>query len=261
MTPQYFVLFADILGFQKMIDSHFNNDAPDIFNKLEKAFEGAKKQYAYSLDRSDNLSEVSYKQFSDCVSISSKIVDNKSFTIQFLNFVTLIHSYHRYLLASGVYIRGGISVGKHLESDNIIFSEALVKAYKIESTISIYPRIVVDNSLSQRILSEMPEQKMGTNLYLQQLLVVDWDNTTFTTPFSIGLSELLKETGHADKVSKPHLAMQKEVFESTFNRTQKKIEEHQNDSKVCQKYQWFLEFLHWYGGTGLGKIEFKQFSK
>jgi hypothetical protein len=55
--------------------------------------------------------------------------------------------------------------------------------------------------------------------------------------------------------------MQKKVFESIFNGTQEKIEQYQNDIKVCQKYQWFLEFLNWYGGTGFGEIEFKQFSK
>ena len=46
--------------------------------------------------------------------------------------------------ANGLLIRGGITLGYCFSDDFMVWGKALVRAYEIESTIAIYPRIVID---------------------------------------------------------------------------------------------------------------------
>jgi hypothetical protein len=47
----------------------------------------------------------------------------------------------------GFLIRGGMSIGKLYHNDGIVFGNAMVEAYMIESTLSNYPRIVVSKDV------------------------------------------------------------------------------------------------------------------
>ena len=46
--------------------------------------------------------------------------------------------------ANGLLIRGGITIGYCFSDNLMVWGKALVRAYEIESTIAIYPRIVID---------------------------------------------------------------------------------------------------------------------
>lgn len=48
------------------------------------------------------------------------------------------------LIIDGILIRGGVSYGNIYFDDNNLFGPALVKAYELESSYSVYPRIIVD---------------------------------------------------------------------------------------------------------------------
>jgi hypothetical protein len=50
-------------------------------------------------------------------------------------------------LRIGFLLRGGATIGKLYHSDGVVFGEALVEAYEIESRTSIYPRIVASPKL------------------------------------------------------------------------------------------------------------------
>jgi hypothetical protein len=53
----------------------------------------------------------------------------------------------------GLLIRGGLTIGKLYHSEGVVFGEGMVDAYKLESRVAIYPRIVV----SPRIYSLIPQ--------------------------------------------------------------------------------------------------------
>jgi hypothetical protein len=55
-------------------------------------------------------------------------------------------------LRLGLLIRGGATIGKLYHSQGVVFGEAMIEAYEIESRIAIYPRVV----LSQQITSRPP---------------------------------------------------------------------------------------------------------
>ena len=51
------------------------------------------------------------------------------------------------LLQDGILSRGGLSYGKHYSDEEFIFSDALIRAYKIERDRAIFPRVAVDDDL------------------------------------------------------------------------------------------------------------------
>lgn len=50
----------------------------------------------------------------------------------------------------GFLIRGGISIGGLYHSRGIVFGDALIEAYRLESSTAVYPRIVVASSVADR---------------------------------------------------------------------------------------------------------------
>jgi hypothetical protein len=51
----------------------------------------------------------------------------------------------------GVFLRGGIANGRHFENRRMIFSEALVRAYDLESRVAVYPKILVSPDVYKRV--------------------------------------------------------------------------------------------------------------
>jgi hypothetical protein len=52
------------------------------------------------------------------------------------------------LLAVGFFVRGGIVKGKLFHDEKTVFGEALVRAYKLESEIARYPRIMIERDVA-----------------------------------------------------------------------------------------------------------------
>ena len=52
-------------------------------------------------------------------------------------------------------VRGGVTIGKLHHSGGVVFGEAMVDAYRLESRVAIYPRVVV----SSRIYTLLPNRE------------------------------------------------------------------------------------------------------
>jgi hypothetical protein len=79
--------------------------------------------------------------------------DDRVLALVILNqFVRLLRSIAAAALRLGFLIRGGATIGKLYHSQGVVFGEAMIEAYEIESRIAIYPRGV----LSQRITNRQP---------------------------------------------------------------------------------------------------------
>src|SRR5947207_13388238 len=48
------------------------------------------------------------------------------------------------LLATGIFTRGGIAKGRLHHTDKVVFGPAMLEAYRLESSISRFPRVLVD---------------------------------------------------------------------------------------------------------------------
>jgi hypothetical protein len=133
-----FVAFLDILGFSEMVkrDCHSGGLPPTFLPLLSDALSQTRKL---------NVAEgIRLVQFSDSIVLSLPYQRNRD---TFCGFLKTISSLQHMLFERQILCRGGVAHGKHSESDEIYFSQALVEAYRIESQLAQNPRIVVSFDL------------------------------------------------------------------------------------------------------------------
>lgn len=141
-----FVAFLDILGYRSLIDRHIDNI--EYIYILNHILNGIKNPHKHEM-KYYKLTNCYIQLLSDSLVITAKMEENNVIKlIQSLSWLQL------YLLVKGIVIRGGVSLGKHVETNLIMMSQALVEAYDHEQ-IADYPRIVI----SKRILSEIQNVK------------------------------------------------------------------------------------------------------
>ena len=142
MIPEYrdvLLSYADLLGFRANLRS---KSAEEIRQALNDFREGTRPEGTFA-DRY----EVSYFNFSDLIVRSTPVHSdaNKKYAVGLL-----FHELHdlayaqAVMVGRGFLVRGAVTIGKVYSESNMIFGDALVRAYELESTLAVYPRIVID---------------------------------------------------------------------------------------------------------------------
>lgn len=161
------VAFIDILGFKQMVIDSEKKGNEEKIQSINEALEFFKnfKNKTYKYDELINVEEDSQKKgienfrihdflqidyFSDSIIISVKVKEEKINEI-FSTFIVYIAAFGNFLIKKGILIRGGIGIGNLVHKKGKIFGNALIKAYTLESTIAIYPRIIISKELLQKL--------------------------------------------------------------------------------------------------------------
>ncbi len=162
------VAFIDILGFSSLIEN-LNTD-PTLHKKLYSVLRRIKIYKDSSTQDNTAQSNLEVSVFSDSIVISSAVEDFHS---------VIWASIHLQadLLSFGILTRGGVSHGKTVHEDDILYGEGMLKSYKLESQAAIYPRILVDNDIL----------KLANDNYRLLFLCKDFDGLWYLDPFSIGI--------------------------------------------------------------------------
>lgn len=161
------VLFVDILGFKKIIE-HSASDPSEI-KRVIKAIQRLKEIGSGDLFESKQVT-----QFSDCL-VASYRVDERSAVFEMIVEVgfALVE-----LVEMGFLLRGGISVGKLIHDEDLVFGPALVRAYELESKVAINPRVVVGSEVlgyARKFPAEHHDPHEEAN-YVGKFLKRDSDN-------------------------------------------------------------------------------------
>ena len=282
-----FVAFLDILGFKKLIDDHYSGKNVNALPLLKISLKEAEKfaiKYSKQYLKKYKI-KFSFKQFSDCVSISMPLNPEHNISDSFGIFINVIRLYQLILLDNNILIRGGISVGGHFENSNIIFSDALVKSYKLESQNAIYPRILVDKELILEIEKNLINYPENSKIFYElygDTLIKDWDDEVFISPIGIfnnikNLNNVFDETelknmfddySNVNKLGTdftPDL-----IYEITENDNYEKkitkniltfidnylIQNRNEKTDVLLKYKWLKQFIIWSKTPEKSKIKF-----
>lgn len=144
-----FVAFLDILGFKNMVYDSISD--PYKLQKIDMALNYIRNIQLenYKFDNTDMGKQVSV--FSDSIVISYKVEPGAGFFV----LLDLVHICID-LLSSGILVRGGVTVGGLVHEINKCYGPAMIEAYKLESQMACYPRIiitpaVIENGLFYRI--------------------------------------------------------------------------------------------------------------
>lgn len=156
------VAFIDILGFKELIkqSENDNHKINFIYNILNQ-FKNLEKTENWGIDLIEVEESAQYKglnnfkiqenvnitAFSDSIVISVK-AELENLNHSFSTFIAKIAYFGSLLMEEGILIRGGITYGKLIHnSTGIMFGQAMIDAYMLESKNAKFPRILLSDKL------------------------------------------------------------------------------------------------------------------
>jgi len=218
------VAFIDVLGFSELVKaSDTDSTALSKVKKLIATHELFERFMGEYLDfaRADF--------FSDCFVLSVN-TDQVIYLIRETGYLC------RHLLLQGFSCRGGISAGSLYHHGPVVVGPALIKAYHLEKTVAVYPRVLLDDA-TMACWDE--EFRLGSaHPHLKALVKRDRDGQHFIDIFNpewgrnfIPWTEFIPSS---DSVPTDPIEFLKEAW--------KRIEDNRaaniGNAKICAKYGW-----------------------
>lgn len=184
-------VFLDILGFKQIIKSTEDKNGNDNEEKIAFLKETILKiRELLDIDNANGHQAKSKQitQFSDSIVISFKENEESEVFYTLSDIQTLIIN----LALRGIICRGGISYGKLIHNDKMIFGPALVEAYETESKAALYPRIILDKSIIDigKKHHAIHHGEIDEKLAIKKILNQDTDDMFYVDYFSKAQGEL-----------------------------------------------------------------------
>ena len=174
-TKSAVVAFIDVLGSSEAIKNNVN----ESLNAIHTAYDETIIEFRKFHSRFMNEPKIDI--FSDNIILSNEIVEGEEerafFSVIFFSALLQMNMWVNDLL-----VRGGISCGDFFSDDRMIWGNALIRAYKLEGQIAIYPRIIVEPEIADIIKLMMKPDK-------GRLLCEDFDGLYFIDPFGTNQKE------------------------------------------------------------------------
>lgn len=139
------VCFIDILSFKNIINATVNSENKDIKSEIENVNDVlllARDVLDIDVPCKISKSKV-VTQFSDSIVISFNVEEESEIFYTLTEILHLIMNF----VKNGILIRGGISYGKLIHNEKIVFGPGLISAYEMESKAALYPRVILDKSI------------------------------------------------------------------------------------------------------------------
>ena len=142
-----YVAFLDILGFKKLISKSECQDIFEIFHAVLN-FEPHPL-----IDKLNVYNDIHYTIMSDSIVVYVEA----GITDAFIALTDVCSQIQMKLSRNNppILLRGGIAKGTLYHKDHILFGTGLTKAYTLESTAAIYPRIIFTEELRKNALKNI----------------------------------------------------------------------------------------------------------
>lgn len=129
-----YVAFIDILGFREMVAKmkrapRFYEDMLSNLNAMRRTLPPRDESAA---------TDLRVVTFSDSIVLSTSPTPDGLWHLLFV-----LHDLTNALLPRGIFIRGGIARGRMHHEADILFGDAMVEAYDLESKVAGHPRIIL----------------------------------------------------------------------------------------------------------------------
>lgn len=165
------VLYLDILGFKNAVDKSIEDQEvlQTIYKSLNNIYSDKIKNYQGPLKGLDYGTHISV--FSDNIVMSEPYNRNGSL----YNFIYSVYWLVNEILWDGFVVRGAITIGDLFHDDKVIFGPALNKAYKMESEMAIFPRVIISKDDVAEGLKMALHDDIEETKYFNIVLEVDED--------------------------------------------------------------------------------------
>jgi len=183
MEPKYeeqFTAFIDFLGFSE-VSTHTDDTTRLKLLNLLLSLSSLRGEFDVqsTVEESGKRSQIkpAITTFSDHIVISFPLEpivkemgsdEHVASFIIMMQFNRLLTTIAAAALRIGFLIRGGATIGNLYHARGVVFGDAMVEAYKIESRTSVYPRVVLSSQITRRaawIEKQMDLMKGDDGLY------------------------------------------------------------------------------------------------
>lgn len=155
---QYIVAFIDLLGFASMV-AHDCEKPKGEQKYIESLYDCHKE----TKDLKACHPDLQLIQFSDSVVLAMPYSINN-----YVNIISIIADYQYRLLSKGILCRGGLSYGKHFFTEDFLFSNGMIEAYRLESKVALSPRVVISSDLIELVKPILELQEVELFLLFEQ---------------------------------------------------------------------------------------------
>ena len=231
-VKKHIVLFLDILGYSKFIenckDSQEENLYLDkIYGLMSNLSEYIKERNIAVDQRSDVLKLSRFKSllFSDNILFFAPYEDETDKCNLYMNLFYGLSAFLVQYEKKDLFFRGGIAEGNlfYDEKLHFVFGSGLVKAYKLESEVAKYPRIVIDKELNPP--------------YIFVGIAKDEEETWYLDYLSLGHSLICYQ--NEPKQNYEHFLF---CLDEQKNAIDKALQKYKNDSGIFPKYEWLARY-------------------
>lgn len=171
--------FLDVLGFSEMVERDSRGDPPTYLSTFARVIEAAEERLG--------LSGLSAKMFSDSIVLAGPLTPNSVVEV-----IEAVAQLQISFLGEGILVRGGVAFGKHYEDSRILYSQALVNAYEIESKLARFPRVVISNDTIDYAWNHTSTDEI-LRQRIREIVVMDKDRQYFVDYLSGGDMSILRE--------------------------------------------------------------------
>ena len=149
--------FVDILGFSDRVLSTENVDeAQAILELILAAIRNSRESVrrVISADQTESSDRWAFKFFSDNLLVGHPCDQNEISIAKAAAFVIRsVQIYQLQMAISEFFVRGALTVGDICLAEDLIFGEALIESYRLESKASFAPRVILSDQLSRQLRS------------------------------------------------------------------------------------------------------------
>jgi len=208
MRPTYehrIVAFVDMLGISDRLLAKDSENFARTIHTVASALTGKRSTVFFALPhvRTGREIEIQFDRpvgsgdrmttLSDAIVMSFPVEEREnqfavgSRSLPILRCLDAVFWLQRGLLSLGIRTRGGICRGQILHSRNFVFGEAMVRAYRLESRVAVFPRAVIDEGIIGALMSEpIPEgiavfktvlRTWSASTETANTLSITWDTT------------------------------------------------------------------------------------
>lgn len=224
------VAFIDVLGFADFVKCSEGNSA--LRTKLggligtNKLFEQFFRTF---LDFADGAF------FSDTFVLSMSDPESRFFYL-----VRETGYFCRLLLTQGFACRGAITVGLFYHRDRFVVGPALVDAYRLEQSVAVYPRVILDKAALAAWEHEFRIDECGGKVahhHLKPLVKRDRDGQSFLDIFHPGWTEFIPVT---DVIPSKHIVPKDNAgfLKQAWGHIESDLLANTDNLKVLAKYEW-----------------------
>ena len=184
------VCFIDILGFSSIISRSIDKNFRDIPTKIDKINETLLLvRDILSMDdtKFHISSSKTITQFSDSIVISFVVNEPNEVAMTLSDIQHIIVNF----IVRGFLVRGGISYGKLIHTDKLVYGPGLVTAYYTESKAALFPRVILDKTvikIAERFGGEV--RTRNDESPFESMITKDSDEMYYIDYFSKAASEM-----------------------------------------------------------------------